>query len=82
MILARPYVGRHVNLHLKDGSVIINVLITKVQRKNHRKETFLCYAAPSKRILEVPLKEIDWAEPLNPLLFSEEMTQHELRGRL
>jgi len=70
---ARPYIGRHVNLHLKDGSVIINVLITDVQRNIYGKKISLCYVAPSKRVLEVPLREVEWAEPLNPLIFLEEI---------
>jgi len=67
---AQIYVGRHVNLHLKDGSVIINVLITDVQRNIHKKNASLCYAVPSKKIREVLLKKVEWAEPLN--LFSRD----------
>lgn len=67
---AQMYVGRRVNLHLKDGSVIINVLITDVQRNIYKKNSSLCYAVPSKKIREVPIKKVEWAEPLNPFLFS------------
>jgi hypothetical protein len=62
-----------VNLHLKDGSVIVNVLITDVKRKIYEKKISLCCASPSKRFLEVPLNEVEWAEPLNPLLLPEEI---------
>lgn len=66
---ARLFIGRYVNLHLKDGSVIINVLIANVQRKSHRKNIAVFYGASAKEVSAVPLKEIDWAEPLNPALF-------------
>jgi len=67
---ARLFIGRHVNLHLKDGSVIVNVLIANVKRKSHRKKIAVFYGASARKVSAVPLKEIDWAEPLNPALFS------------
>lgn len=67
---AKMYFRRHVNLHLKDGSVIINVLVTDVQRNIYKKNASLCYAILSKKIREVPLKKVEWAEPLNPFFFS------------
>lgn len=66
---ARLFIGRYVNLHLKDGSVIINVLIANVQRKSRRRNIAVFYAASTKKVSTVSLKEIDWAEPLNPALF-------------
>lgn len=69
-ILSQMYVGRHVNLHLKDGSVIINVLITDLQGNIYKRNASLCYTIPSKKIRGVPLKRVEWAEPLNPFLFS------------
>ena len=53
-------------LHLKDGSVIINVLITYVKRKNHGKRVTLYYTAPTKRTRKLHLREIEWAERLDP----------------
>ena len=44
---ARSVVGRNVNLYLKDGSVIINVLITGVERKNHGKRVTVYYTTPN-----------------------------------
>jgi len=70
---ARTYVGRNVNLHLKDGSVIINVLVTDtVQRKSHNGDAVLQYkASTKKKTMKVSLGEIEWAERLNlyPLLW-------------
>lgn len=65
---ARSVVGHNVNLHLKDGSVIINVLITH-ERKNHGEGVTVYYAAPIERMREVPLREIEWTERLDPHVF-------------
>jgi len=66
---ARSVVGHNVNLHLKDGSVIINVLITEVERKYHGKRVTVYYTTPTKRMRKVHLREIEWAERLNPHVF-------------
>jgi len=65
---ARTYVGRNVNLHLKDGSVIINVIVTDaVQRKSHDGGVVLQYkTSTKKKTTKVLLGEIEWAERLNP----------------
>ena len=67
---ARLYVGRHVNLHLRDGSVVVNVRVTSVERNGSGKKTYLRYATPEVSASVVPLKEVDWMEPLNPLSFT------------
>lgn len=66
---ARSVVGHNVNLHLKDGSVIINVLITHVERKNHGERVTVYYATPIERMIKVHLREIEWAERLDPHVF-------------
>ena len=65
---ARTYVGSNVNLHLKDGSVIINVLVTKtVQRKSRHGDAALqCVLPTRKKTVKVSLGEIEWAERLDP----------------
>ncbi|KPV64138.1 MAG: hypothetical protein AOA66_0454 [Candidatus Bathyarchaeota archaeon BA2] len=65
---ARTYVGSNVNLHLKDGSVIINVLVTKaVQRKSRHGGAILhCVLPTRKKTVKVSLGEIEWAERLGP----------------
>lgn len=62
--VARSYVGRNVNLHLKDRSVIINVLLTSV-RGNGRNPK-LHYRTP-EGVAEISIREVDWIQPLNPL---------------
>ena len=62
---ARSFIGRNVNLHLKDGAVIINVQLTKIHKgvgKNNQIE----YASGGKRrATRIPLRNIAWAELLN-----------------
>ncbi len=67
--VARAFVGRHVNLHLKDGSVLVNVFVAEAKReKDDGRPTVLCIALPKKTPLRVFLKEIEWMEQLNPHL--------------
>ncbi|KPV62037.1 MAG: hypothetical protein AOA65_2075 [Candidatus Bathyarchaeota archaeon BA1] len=65
---AKVYVGHNVNLHLKDGSVIINVLITHIHREHHDRNIILCCSTPKKRTMKIHLSEVDWAERLDPHL--------------
>lgn len=64
-MLARSYVGRNVNLHLKDGSVLINVHVTQVQ--GNEKNRTLHYQTPN-RSAYILLEEVDWIQSLNPHL--------------
>lgn len=67
--VARAFKGRHVNLHLKDGSVLVNIYVADAKReKNSGKPAVLCITAPRKPPLRVFLKEIEWMEQLNPYL--------------
>jgi flavoprotein len=62
---ARSNIGRKVNLHLKDGSVIVNVLITNALRSS-QKSSVLYYTIPlRKKFGKVHLREIAWAERLD-----------------
>jgi len=65
---ARSNIGCKVNLHLKDGSVIINVLITNALRSS-QESSVLYYTIPFRnRFGKVHLKEIAWAERLDSQL--------------
>jgi len=65
---ARVMLGRHVNLHLRDGSVIVNVRVVEALRGS---PSVLCYNASDRRkAYKVPLRDVDWLEPLNPYLFT------------
>lgn len=67
--VARAFVGRYVNLHLKDGSVIVNVYVTDAKREDEdRRPAVFCIAQQRAHPLRVFLKEIAWMEQLNPHL--------------
>ena len=63
---ARSFIGRNVNLHLKDGAVIVNVQLTKLFSGMGKNNKVIVYAPPGNRkAICVPLKNIAWAEMLN-----------------
>lgn len=62
---AKSVVGRAVNLHMKDDSVIVNVNIRWI-RKTWDRGNVLAYSAKHSQKV-VPLKEIAWAEPVQAL---------------
>lgn len=67
--VARAFVGRYVNLHLKDGSVLVNVYVADAKReKDEGKPAVFCVTQPKKPLLRVFLREIEWMEQLNPHL--------------
>jgi hypothetical protein len=67
---ARSNIGRKVNLHLKDGSVIVNVLITNALKGN-QESSALYYTIPLRnKFGKVHLREIAWAERLDVHLFT------------
>jgi len=62
---AKSYIGRNVNLHLKDGAVIINVQLTAIL-KGAGKSFLLEYALNKRhRTVSIPLRNIAYAELLN-----------------
>ncbi len=67
--VARSHIGRKVNLHLRDGSVIVNVVVTKAGRSLYGFEpnrSVLHFALSSKgKACKMPLREIEWMEPLS-----------------
>lgn len=69
--VARAFVGRYVNLHLKDGSVFVNVLVSDAKREEESgKPTIFCVVQQKKSPLRVFLREIEWMEQLNPYFLS------------
>jgi hypothetical protein len=63
---ARSFLGRNVNLHLKDGSVIVNVQLSEILKDEYKRENIVtCIAYGKRNTLRVPLKSIAWAELLN-----------------
>lgn len=64
--IVKSFVGKNVNLHLKDGSVIINVHLTRIRRSEYGKEKLIEYVPyRNRRISKIPLRSIAWVELLN-----------------
>ena len=72
--VARSHIGQKVNLHLKDGSVIVNVIVTKAGHTIYGFEPnrSVLHFTPSVRgkVSRITLKEIEWMEPLSNYLAS------------
>ncbi len=63
---AKSLLGKNVNLHLKDGSVIVNVLLAEIQKDEFRRKAFIrCVPYGRKNTLRIPLRSIAWAKLLN-----------------
>jgi hypothetical protein len=63
---ARSFLGKNVNLHMKDGSVIVNVHLGEILRGEFKKQKFItCIAFENRSVFKIPLKSIAWAELLN-----------------
>jgi hypothetical protein len=63
---ARSFIGRNVNLHLKDGAVIINVQLTKIRKGVGKNNNLIEYSlTANQKITRVQLKNVAWAEMLN-----------------
>jgi len=63
--MAKSFLGKNVNLHLKDGSVIVNVLLAEIQKNEFGGKAFVeCVPYRRRNTLKIPLKNIAWAELL------------------
>ena len=63
---AKSFLGKNVNLHLKDGAVIVNVQLINIKKGEYGKRKLVEYAVFGKRKLSIiPLRNIAWAELLN-----------------
>ena len=63
---ARSFIGRNVNLHLKDGAVIVNVQLRKLHKGLGKNRNLLEYFLPgNSQGTCILLKNIAWAEMLN-----------------
>ncbi|MEM3728852.1 MAG: hypothetical protein QXF75_06640 [Candidatus Bathyarchaeia archaeon] len=61
--VAKSFLGKNVNLHLKDGSVIVNVQLAEIQRDEMRNEVFVrCRSYGKGNTLQIPLRSIAWAK--------------------
>jgi hypothetical protein len=63
---ARSFIGRNVNLHLKDGAVIINVQLTKLHKGVGKNNNLIEYSLKDKqKVTLLPLKNVARAEMIN-----------------
>ncbi|HLN45280.1 MAG: hypothetical protein ACM3WQ_05675 [Chloroflexota bacterium] len=63
---AKSYLGKNVNLHLKDGDVIVNVKLTQIRSNELGRGRLLEYVAyGNRKVSRIPLRNVAWAELLN-----------------
>lgn len=63
---AKSFFGKNVNLHLKDGAVIINVRLIGIRKNDFGKRNLVEYVPYGNcKTACLPLKNIAWAELLN-----------------
>ncbi len=63
---AKSFLGKNVNLHLKDGGVIVNVQLTDIRKNDFGKGRIIEYIPyGNSKSACVPLRNIAWAELLN-----------------
>jgi len=65
---AKSYIGRNVNLHLKDGAVIVNVQLIGIHRGSGKNSLIEFTPYRNRKPVCIPLRSIAWAEMLNPNL--------------
>ena len=63
---AKSFLGKNVNLHMKDGAVIVNVQLTKIRKSALGKGKLIEYVPYGNHTTtRIPLRSISWAELLN-----------------
>ncbi len=63
---AKSFVGKNVNLHLKDGAVIVNVHLTSIRKDTFGKANLVEYTPyGNHKTTLIPLRNVAWAELLN-----------------
>jgi hypothetical protein len=63
---ARSFLKKNVNLHLKDGAVIVNVRLTGIRKNDFGKGSLVEYVPfGNQKVVRIPLRNIAWAKLLN-----------------
>lgn len=68
---ARSYIGRNVNLHLKDGAVIINVQLTGILKGSGKNNLIEYTPYRNRKASRIPLRNVAWADLLNSNLLQK-----------
>jgi hypothetical protein len=64
--VAKSFLGKNVNLHLKDGSVIVNVQLAEIQKDPLKGEVLVkCIPYGNRSAIKIPLRNIAWAKLLD-----------------
>ena len=67
---ARSFIGKNVNLHLKDGAVIVNVQLTRIHKGTGKNNLIEYTPYGVRRATRIPLRHVAWAELLNLSMFN------------
>ncbi|MGD6853274.1 MAG: hypothetical protein ACQCN6_14545 [Candidatus Bathyarchaeia archaeon] len=62
---ARSYIGKNVNLHLKDGAVIVNVQLARLHKGLGKNNKQIEYHLANRKNTRIPLRAIAYAEMVN-----------------
>jgi hypothetical protein len=62
---AKSFIGRNVNLHLKDGAVIVNVQLTGILKASGKNNFIEFIPYGNRRTSRIPMRNVAWAEILN-----------------
>lgn len=63
---AKSFLGKNVNLHLKDGAVIVNVQLIGIRKNDFGKRNLVDYVPyGNDECACIPLRSIAWAELIN-----------------
>jgi hypothetical protein len=63
---AKSFLGKNVNLHMKDGAVIVNVKLNEIRKDDFGKTDLVEYTPfGNRKNICIPLRKIAWAERLN-----------------
>ncbi len=68
---AKSYIGKNVNLHLKDGAVIINVQLLGIHRGSGKNSLIEYTPHGNSRAARMPLRNVAWAELINSILLQK-----------
>lgn len=63
---AKSFLGKNVNLHLKDGAVIVNVQLIGIRKNDFGTRNIVDYIPyGNQKCSCIPLRSIAWAELIN-----------------
>ena len=68
---AKSFIGKNVNLHLKDGAVIINVQLTGLLKESGKNSLIEYTPYRNRKTSRIPLRHIAYAELLNSNLLGK-----------